>query len=59
MQGIIADVGELLASALTLLLVELEEVRLTHVNPCGIMAKLLGRYSLQSGLFDEYTFKDA
>lgn len=59
MQGIIVDVGELLASALKLLLIELEEVRLTHVNPCVITAILLGRYILHSGLLDDYTFKAA
>lgn len=59
MQGITVEVGELLASALKLLLIELQEVRLTHVNPCVIMAILPGRYILHSGLLDDYTFKAA
>lgn len=37
---------ELLASDLKLLFIESEEMTLTRVNPCVIMAKLLGRYDI-------------
>lgn len=57
-QGVTVHV-ELLASALKLLFIESEEMTLTRVNPCVIMAKLLGRYILHSGLFDDYAFKAA
>lgn len=59
MQSIIVDVGESLASALELLLIVLEEVKLTHVNPRVIMAKLLGWGILHYGLCDDYAVKAA
>lgn len=36
---------------------ELEEVKLTHVNPCVFMTKLLDWCSLCSGLFDNNPLK--
>lgn len=47
-----------MTSALKELLIELEEVKLTHVNSCVFMAKLLGGCSLYSVPFDSYLLLD-